>query len=295
MRPRPLRPVPEFGPETSDVARMIIEDNAVWQGSVRNFLHYEPARVDLPPNQIIRVLKISKMISSKKIKSPHCRGSTQKLQPGTILVTDGKGVSVHLTASKQTRDYNWQGMVDQTTVCHTAVVVTETENAQGVVQAYEQSVDFLGHKPEALVHDNKPIHEDRILRQTVEPDTTMIPATPRRPENKAAIEGEFGKFGQAVGCIDLDDSSLESLTNFRPWVWQDSFWIKASPILTLIRSIRKARFEPGSVPAIRRRRSDKGLPSSERRGQRDESLLLSDISAASSKSIGMIGSNLPII
>jgi hypothetical protein len=209
--PVPTRPVPEFGPEASDVARMIIEDYAVWQGSLRDFLHHEPRRVNLPPNQIVRVLKISKMISSKKRKSPRYRGSTQKVQPGTILVTDGKGVSVHLTESGETRDYNWQGMVDQTTACHTAVVVTETENAQGVVQAYEQSVDFLGRKPEAMVHDNKPIHEGRILRETIEPETTMIPATPRRPENKAVIEGEFGKFEQAVGRIDLDDSSPESL------------------------------------------------------------------------------------
>jgi hypothetical protein len=206
------RPVPEFGPEASDVARMIIEDYAVWQGSVRDFLRYEAGRVDLPPNQIVSVLKISKMISSKKRKSPRYRGSTQKVQPGTILVTDGKGVSVHLTSSKETRNFNWQGMVDQTTACHTAVVVTETENAQGVLRAYEKSVEFLGRKPEAMVHDNKPIHEDRILRQTIEPDTTMIPATPRRPENKAVIEGEFGKFEQAVGCVDLDDSSFESLT-----------------------------------------------------------------------------------
>jgi hypothetical protein len=209
--PVPTRPVPEFGPEASDVARMIIKDYAVWQGSLRDFLHHEPRRVNLPPNQIVRVLKISKMISSKKRKSPRYRGSTQKVQPGTILVTDGKGVSVHLTESGETRDYNWQGMVDQTTACHTAVVVTETENAQGVVQAYEQSVDFLGRKPEAMVHDNKPIHEDRILRETIEPETTMIPATPRRPENKAVIEGEFGKFEQAVGRIDLDDSSPENL------------------------------------------------------------------------------------
>ncbi len=209
--PASPRPIPEFGPEVNAVARMIIEDYAVWQGSVRDFLQYEPKRVDLPPNQIVRVLKISKMISSKKIKSPRYRGSTQKVQPGTILVTDGKGISVHLTESCEKRDYNWQGMVDQTTACHTAVVVTETENAHGVLTAYEQSVDFLGRKPDALVHDNKPIHEDRILRQTVEPDTTMIPATPRRPENKAVIEGEFGKFEQAVGRINLNDSSPESL------------------------------------------------------------------------------------
>ena len=209
--PVPARPVPKLGPEASDIARMIIEDYAVWQGSLRDFFHYEPGRVNLPPNQIRRVLEISKMISLSKRKPPRYRGSTQKVQPGTILVTDGKGVSVHLTSSGETRDYNWQGMVDQATACHTAAVVTETENAQGVRRAYEASVRLIGRKPEAMVHDNKPIHEDRLLRETIEPETTMIPATPRRPENKAVIEGEFGKFEQAVGQINLDDSSTESL------------------------------------------------------------------------------------
>ena len=209
--PVPARSIPELGLKASDVARMIIEDYAVWQGSLRDFFHHEPGRVNLPPNQIRRVLIISKMISLKNRKSPRYRGSTQSVQPGTILVTDGKAVSVHLTASGETKDYNWQGMVDQTTACHTAAVVTETENAQGVLRAYEESIRFLGRKPEAMVHDNKPIHEDRLLRETIEPATTMIPATPRRPENKAVIEGEFGKFEQAVGQIDLDDSSTESL------------------------------------------------------------------------------------
>ncbi|MEA1867144.1 MAG: hypothetical protein U9N19_03440 [Thermodesulfobacteriota bacterium] len=209
--PVPARPVPELGRKASDVARMIIEDYAAWQGSLRDFLHHEPGRVNLPPNQIRRVLEISKMISLRNRKSPRYRGSTQSVQPGTILVTDGKAVSVHLTTSKETRDYNWQGMVDQTTACHTAAVVTETENAQGVCRAYEQSVRFMGRKPEAMVHDNKPIHEDRLLKGTIEPETTMIPATLRRPENKAVIEGEFGKFEQAVGRIDLDDSSTESM------------------------------------------------------------------------------------
>ena len=39
----------------------------------------------------------------------------------------------------------------------------------------------------------------------------MIPATLRRPENKAILEGGFGKFEQEVGRIHLDDSSEEDL------------------------------------------------------------------------------------
>jgi hypothetical protein len=209
--PAPARPVPDLGPGTRDVARMIVEDYAAWQGSLRDFLGHEPGRVNLPPNQIRRVLEITGMIPLRKRKPPRYRGSTEKVQPGTILVTDGKEVTVHLTSSGETRGYNWQGTVDQTTACHTAAVVTETENAQGVRRAYEESVRFMGREPEALVHDNKPIYKDRNLRETIEPETAMIPTTPRRPENKAVIEGEFGKFEQAVGRINLDDSSIENL------------------------------------------------------------------------------------
>ncbi|MCP4287186.1 MAG: hypothetical protein GY792_22535, partial [Gammaproteobacteria bacterium] len=71
-------------------------------------------------------------------------------------MTDGKQVGVVSTVSGQIDFYNWQGIVDQTTACHTATVITDTECAQGVLQAFEQSCQFLGCIPKALIHDNKP-------------------------------------------------------------------------------------------------------------------------------------------
>jgi hypothetical protein len=62
-----------------------------------------------------------------------------------------------------------------------------------------------------LVHDNKPIQDDAGLRAAIAPTTQMLPTTPARPENKALIEGEFGQFEQAVGALQLDDSTLENL------------------------------------------------------------------------------------
>lgn len=205
------RPVPELDPGASDAARMIVEDYAGWQGSLGDFLTHEPRRLNLPPNQIRRVLAITGMVSSKKRKPPRYRGSTKKVQPGTILVTDGKDVAVHLKSSGEKANFNWQGTVDQTTTCHTAAVVSKTESAKAVGRAYKESVCLIGREPAAVVHDNKPIYRDRHLKKEIERKSLMIPATPRRPENKAVIEGEFGKFEQAVGRIDLDDSSVASL------------------------------------------------------------------------------------
>jgi hypothetical protein len=188
-----------------------VEDYARWEGSLRDFLRYEAQCLRLAPNAIRRVLAITGMIASKPRRAPRYRGSTERQRPGDILVTDGKALQVVSTASGEISHYNWQGIVDQATACHTAVVITHSECAQGVQYAYELSSEFLGRAPAALIHDNKPIHEDTVLRESIEPHTAMIAATPGRPENKAVIEGEFGKYEQAVGAMHLDDSSMENL------------------------------------------------------------------------------------
>lgn len=209
--PQAMRAVPQLPDLATTECRTIVQDYAGWEGSLREFLRHEAQRLRLAPHAIRRVLAITAMISPKPHKAPRYRGSTERQMPGAILVTDGKALEVVSTASGQISHYNWQGIVDQATACHTAVVITEHECAQGVRQAYEQSCEFLGRAPEALIHDQKPIHQETLLREAIEPRTRMIAATPGRPENKAVIEGEFGKYEQAVGTLYLDDSSLENL------------------------------------------------------------------------------------
>lgn len=207
----PRRSIPDLLPTASEDFRRIVQDYAAWQGSLRDFLGYEAVRMHLPPTQIRRVLTISGMVPVKCEKTPRYRGSTERLCPGAVLVTDGKDVEVVLTASGQVLIYNWQGIVDQATGCNTAVEVTDTECAKGVRHAFKESCTFLGRSPHALLHDNKPIYSDEKLHDAVEKTTRMIPATLRRPENKAILEGAFGKFEQEVGRIHLDDSSEEDL------------------------------------------------------------------------------------
>lgn len=202
---------PNLADGASSAARKIAEDYSVWEGSLRDFLKYEAARLHLGPTAIRRVLVILGMLAVRSGKGPRYRGATEQCLPGAILVTDGKTVQAVCTGTGEIKEYNWQGMIDQATTCHTAVVVTETECAQGVRQAFDASCKLLGRSPLALVHDNKPIHDDLALRKHIEKTTIMIPATPGRGENKAGIEGEFGKFEQAVGAIYLDDSSDDQL------------------------------------------------------------------------------------
>jgi len=205
------RPIPYVPVSASYDFRRIVEDYEAWQGGIRDFFKYEATRMHMGPTAIRRVLVICGMLPARSAGSPRYRGSTTKCQPGSILVTDGKEVGVQCTSTGEIMTFNWQGIVDQATVCHTAVVVTGTECAAGVCKAFDDSCTFPGQEPQALIHDNKPIHNDRKLREHVEKTTRMIPATPGTPENKAVIEGEFGKFEQAVGTIFLDDSNTSAL------------------------------------------------------------------------------------
>jgi hypothetical protein len=208
-RQLPGRPVvPE---SASEATRTILEDHRRWEGSLRDFFRFASARMRLPMNQIRRVLVICNVLPLKARKGPRYRGSTERRTPGSILVTDGKTVEVVSTKTGEIRGYNWQAMVDQSTACHTARVVTNTECAAGVKAAFEASCRFMGKVPLALVHDRKPIHQEAGLKDLVEKSTVMIEATAGRGENKAVVEGEFGKFEQQVGEIYLDDSNPETL------------------------------------------------------------------------------------
>ena len=69
---RPLIPI------ISDIARMIIEDYARWQGSLGDFLTQEPQRVNVSPNQTRNVLEITAMISKRKSKSSSVQGQYHK-------------------------------------------------------------------------------------------------------------------------------------------------------------------------------------------------------------------------
>jgi hypothetical protein len=199
------------GAAPNELARTITNAYSVWGGKLSDFLRDAARRYGVAPTAIRSVLRIAGMLAVPAMKPPRYRGSTLKATPGAIVVTDGKEVAVELTASSLRRSYNWQGIVDQATTCHLGVVVTDYEDAAAVLAAYRGACDFLGKAPPALVHDQKPIHDDAALRAEIEAETAMIPATLGRPENKAVIEGEFGRWEREVGPIVLDDASKDTL------------------------------------------------------------------------------------
>ncbi len=209
----PLKKRPPLPVEASKVTRQVVEEWMRWVGPTRPFIGHAAQCFDLSPAQVAQLMKILGLIRPhRRPASCRYRGSTQSLTPGTMLVTDGKWITVELLDSEQTVYVNWQGIVDQATGCDTAAVVTPQEDADAVRQAYERSLHFLGGlAPEALLHDNKPCYDDADLHQLLQQcGTEMIPATLRRAQNKAVLEGAFGLWQQRVGTLRLDDTDDHS-------------------------------------------------------------------------------------
>jgi hypothetical protein len=93
------RAVPLLPASATTDCRTIVEDYARWEGGLGDYLRHEAQCLRLAPNAIRRVLAITGMIASTAHNAPRYRGSTERQQPGDILVTDGKDLTVVSTAT----------------------------------------------------------------------------------------------------------------------------------------------------------------------------------------------------
>jgi len=209
----PAKPHPEVPVDASETTRSIVADYEKWEGATKYFLRVAALRYGITTNQVAKVLRICGALAPRPRHPFRHRGSTVPLLPGSMLVTDGKTLDIELTGSGTRMRMNWQGMVDQTTGCDTAVVVTDEEDAVGVRRAFVDSLEFLGGvAPDGLLHDNKPCYQEaEFCNEVVQAGTILVPATLGRPENKAVLEGEFSLFEARVGTVRLDDTSTDTL------------------------------------------------------------------------------------
>jgi hypothetical protein len=214
--PEPKPPV-EVPCDATDLVRRVATLFAAWEGSTREFIRDAARRFCLVPAQVVRLLRILGCIRPYRRSTSRFRhrGSTRQLSPGSVLVSDGTTIGVAIIGESEIVDVNWQGTVDQATGCHTAIVVTDEESADSLIDAHQDSCDFLGRHPLALIHDNKPCyascHDSGSFYSTCFHPTELIAATLERPENKAVVEGAFGLFSQQVGLLLIDATDSQSL------------------------------------------------------------------------------------
>lgn len=129
------------------------------------------------------------------------RGQFETFFPGFQWVGDGTPLAVQIAG--ETCTFNLELMVDADSGALTGVSIRDTEDAAAVVEAFDDGVTTTGQPPKALLLDNRPSnHTDEVVDALG--DAAKISATPRRPQNKAHVEGAFGLFSQTAPELRLD-------------------------------------------------------------------------------------------
>jgi len=118
--------------------------------------------------------------------------------PGAQWV--GDGTMLRITLDGEPFTFNLELMVDPASGAFVGASLRDTEDALAVIEAVADGVATTGEPPLAVLLDNKTSnHAETVVEALGE--TVIIPATIRRPQNKAHIEGGFGLFQQVVPAL----------------------------------------------------------------------------------------------
>jgi hypothetical protein len=178
-----------------------------WQGGFLTFCEHVQIELRIPFSRALlsEILEAngSRVPRRRRGRSPDesgLRGQFETFFAGAQWVGDGKTVVAEVDGERVA--CNLELHVDAHTGAFVGLVVTPTEDAAAVVQAFEDAVATTGEAPLALLLDNKPSNHAPEVDQALG-ETARIRATPFRPPNKAHVEGAFGLFAQTIPDIVL--------------------------------------------------------------------------------------------
>lgn len=114
----------------------------------------------------------------------------------------GDGSQVPLSVDGRTLVFNVELAVDPYSGAFVGAHVSPTEDAQAVIQAFEDAVQATGVRPLALLLDNKPSNHTDEVHEALG-DTLLIPATLYRAQNKAHCEGGFGLLKPTLAGLEI--------------------------------------------------------------------------------------------
>jgi hypothetical protein len=216
VQPEPdLTRVPSPDPIPSQI-QTLLAAWAAWDGAFVPFCTYVNFDLRLPFKRTL----IAHILEIHGARAPHrrpgrspdelaLRGQFQTFFANAQWVGDGAQVKVQVDDEIFT--FNLELDVDAYSSALVGAVVTPTEDAAAVVQAFDDGVATTGGPPAALLLDNKPSNQSDIVRDGIDDDTLLIRSTPGRPQSKPQVEGGFGLFSQEAPPLILITGTREQV------------------------------------------------------------------------------------
>ena len=129
------------------------------------------------------------------VEAPWSAGTWHTLFPGVQWL--GDGTTVAFWWQGQCWPFNVEAVLDPASNAWLGFHVSEAEDEAAVGEAFAASVATAGASPLALTLDNRPSNHTPGVAAALA-DTMLLRATPGRGQAKAALEGAFGLFQQAL-------------------------------------------------------------------------------------------------
>lgn len=202
--PPSLASVPSTDP-TGPQIETILATWKTWEGGFSAFCRHvqHDWRVPFGRELIADVLtaygvRFAKRRSGRSPDEDALRGQFQTFFPNAQWVGDGSPLDV--TVGGCTFTFNLELMVDPCSGAVTGASVRDNEDATAVIEAFDDGVATTGKPPIAVLLDNKPSNHAEDVVENLG-DTSIVRATPFRPQNKAHVEGTFGLFQQVAPAL----------------------------------------------------------------------------------------------
>jgi len=196
-----------------DIATIITEHES-WRGDFTSFCDHLRDNFRLPYGRtfVSSILQALGLRTPNRRKQPGCApwspGTFRSLFPGAQWL--GDGTTLVMTVNGERFPFTLEAIADVGSDALIGLEVTDAEDQQAVLAAFEHGVDTTGAHPESMTLDNKPCNHTGQIREAVDP-TVVIPATPGRGQAKAPLEGKFGLFEQTAPPLVVNGGTRRQL------------------------------------------------------------------------------------
>ena len=209
--PEPATPVD--ADVASERIAAIVEAWRRWDGPFSAFCAFVRAELRIPHGDTLVGTLLAAHAGRRPKRRPGrsadekaSRNAMAFFHPGAQWFQDGSPIAITLDATTFT--FNWELTVDGWSAALVGASVRLEEDAQSVVEAFEDAVATTGAEPLALTTDNFASNHAPEVNDALG-DTLHIRTTLGRPQTDAPVEGAFGLFQQNAPPLVVRGSTDE--------------------------------------------------------------------------------------
>jgi len=209
-----------------DIATILAEHHQ-WTGDFTSFCDHLRVQLRLAYGRtfVASVLQAAGLRYPARRKQPPPPWSAEtfrRLFPGAQWLGDGTTLAIVLDGRRFV--FCAEAVADVDSNALVGIEVTDVENEQALLAAFDAGLTTTGEHPLALTLDSKPCNHTQGVHDAVQP-TTVIHATPGRGQAKAPLEGAFGLFAQTAPALLVEGRSRRELARsilalvLITWAW----------------------------------------------------------------------------